>query len=86
MYKWYGNKLYCFQEILCFVKMILMWKPFSVLLLVGIDSSIGHSSMRKILSGVDLNDFLILVDHGIGGIEAKMIMTLHLSVIVLVQI
>lgn len=68
-----------FQEIYFFVKMILRSKPFSVLPLVGIDSSIGPSSMRKILSGGGLNAFLILGDHGIGDIEAKMIMILHLS-------
>ena len=62
--------------------MILMLKPFSVLPLVGIDSSIGPSSMRKILSGGGLNAFLILRNHGTGDIETKMIMTLHLSLIV----
>lgn len=70
------------EEILLFVKMILMLKPFSVLPLVGIDSSIGPSSMRKILSGGGLNAFLILRNHGAGDIETKMIMTLHLSLIV----
>lgn len=81
-----ANKLEFFQEILCFVKMSLMLKPYSVLPLVGIDPSIGPSSMRKILSGGGLDASLVMRNLGTGDIEARMIMTLHLSLIVRIHI
>lgn len=80
------NILGFFQEILSFVKMILMLKPFSVLPLVGIDSITGPSSMRKILNGGGPHAFPVMGNHGTGDVEVKVTMTLHLSLIVRIQI
>lgn len=60
-------------------KMMLMLRPFSDLHLVGTDSSIGLSLMKRILNGGAHQTIITLGGPGIGDIGMKKHMILHLS-------
>lgn len=76
------------QEDSSFVKrMMSMLRPFSEKHLVGINSSIGPSLMKRILNGGGAHQATITMGSpGIGDIRMKKRMILHLSLSFLSQI